>query len=106
VVVDSLDVESVPVPPLETDTPLLVDPYAVLSLPIAHQPFNLLRPRNHEVAQVGSGVEVFQLLTRSLLYPSVEPLHKLTPKYRLGVLAPEGSDHSIILTLRDINVTR
>jgi len=80
VVVDNLNVESVPVLPLETDTPLLVDPYAVLPLPIAHQPFKLIRRRNHEVAQVSGGVEVFQLLTRSLLYPSVEPLHKLTPK--------------------------
>jgi hypothetical protein len=106
VIVDNLDVESVPVLPLETDTPLLVDPYAVLSLPIAHQPFKLIRGRNHEVAQVGGGVEVFQLLTRSLLYPSVEPLHKLTAKYRLGVLAPEGSDHPMILTLGDINVKR
>jgi hypothetical protein len=41
-----------------------------------------------------------------LLYPSVEPLHELTPKYRLGVLAPEGSDHPMILTLSDINVKR
>jgi hypothetical protein len=84
VIVDNLDVESVPVLPLETDTPLLVDPYAVLSLPIAHQPFKLIRRRNHEVAQVSGGVEVFQLLTRSLLYPSVEPLHKLTPEIPAG----------------------
>jgi hypothetical protein len=42
VAVDDLDVESVPVFPLETDSALRVDPYAVLSLPIAHQAFKLV----------------------------------------------------------------
>lgn len=105
-VIHNLNVESIPFSPLETNAPLFVDPDAVLSLPIPLEELQLIRGRNHEIAQVNGTVLILQLLARPLLYLAIERPHELTLEYRMGVLVPEGSDHGITITLCVINVKR
>ena len=78
VVINDLHVERVPVLPLKADTPLLIDPNAVL----------------------------LQLFPRPLLDLPIEALHELTQKHRPGIFVLEASDHSGILTLYVINAKR
>lgn len=105
-IVNDLDIERVSVFPLEADAPLLIDPDTVLALAIAFQRFQLIRRRNHEIAQIGGTVQILQFLTRPLLYLAIKSLHELTVEHRLCVLVPEASDHSRTITLCVINVKR
>jgi hypothetical protein len=86
--------------------PSLIDADTVLALAVAFQPFELIRRRNHEVAQIDGTVQILQLFARPLLDPAIERPHQLTLEYRPGVLVPEGSDQRITITLRVINVKR
>jgi hypothetical protein len=105
-VIDDLDIERVSVLPVEADAPLLINAETVLAQAIAFQPFELIRQRNHEIAQIDGTVQILQLMARPLLDPAIERPHELSLEYRQGVLAPEGSDHRITITLRVINVKR
>jgi hypothetical protein len=105
-VIDDLDIERVSVLPFEADAPLLINADAVLALAITFQPFELIRRRNHQIAQIAGTVQILQSLARSLLDPTIERSYELTLENRLGVLAPEGPDHRITITLRVINVKR
>ncbi len=58
-IIDNLDIKGVTVTPPETDPPLLVDPYAVLALPIAFQSLKLIleayrQGRMEAIAQLGA----------------------------------------------------
>jgi hypothetical protein len=57
-VIDDLDIERVSVLPFEADTPLLINANTVLALAIAFQPFELIRRRNHEIAQIDGTVQI------------------------------------------------
>jgi hypothetical protein len=105
-IINDLDIERVSVLPLEADAPLLIDPDAVLTLAIAFQRFQLIRRRNHEIAQISGAVQILQFLTRPLLNLSIKALHELTVEHRLRVLVPEGSDHRHTITSYVINVKR
>ena len=48
-IIDDLDIECVTVTPPEADPPLLVDPNAVLALPITLQSLKLIRARNRKI---------------------------------------------------------
>jgi hypothetical protein len=67
VVVDDLDVEAITFRPSETDTPLLVDPYAELIRSIARQPFESISRGDSEVDQTLCTVQHAQLPSRPLL---------------------------------------
>jgi fructosamine-3-kinase len=67
VIVDDLHVERVSILPLETQTPLLVDPNAVLPLAIPLHGFEKIRRWGQQVAQIGRTVQIFQLGARPLL---------------------------------------
>jgi len=71
VVLNDLNVERVSVLPLKTDTPLLVDPNAVLPFTVALESLQLIRWRNHEIAEIRSAVQVLQLFgARCWICPS------------------------------------
>jgi hypothetical protein len=57
VIVDDLDVEAVPVPPEKANSPLIVDPNAVLPLTFAFQCFEAVARRNVEVVEGFGGVQ-------------------------------------------------
>jgi hypothetical protein len=46
-----------PVSPDEANAPLVVDPYAVLPLPVAFKRFEAVGGRNAQVVKTGNGVE-------------------------------------------------
>jgi hypothetical protein len=93
VVIDDFHVERVSILPLEAQTPLLVDPNAVLPLAIPLHCFEQIRRRNQEVAQVCRTVQLFELLASSLLNLSVDALHELTLKNLLSVSVLERANH-------------
>jgi len=92
-VIDDFHLERVSIRPLKADAPLLVDADAVLTLAVTLESFELIRRRDHEIAQIYRTVEIFELLARPLLDPTVESFHELSAKDRLGVLALERPDH-------------
>ena len=106
VIIDNLDIKGVTVTPPETDPPLLVDPYAVLALPIAFQSLKLIRARNRKVLQISSRVQLLQLHQRPLLNVARKTLGVLTTPDPLGLPASKGFDHMTILTRRVSNVQR
>jgi hypothetical protein len=93
VVVNDLDVERIAVVPSKANSPLLIYPDAVLSKPIALQRLELIGRRDHQVAQIGDAIQVFELLSRPLLNLPIESLHKVTLKYSPGVPVLETTDH-------------
>src|SRR5712672_4055580 len=108
VIIDTFHVERVSILPLEAQTPLLVDPNAVLSLAITLHCFEKIRWRNQEVAQIRRTVQILQLLACPLLNLSVDALHKPTLENLLGISILERANHCISSTLKQcvINVKR
>ena len=105
-VIDDLSIEYVAILPSEADAPLLVDADAVLARAVALECLELIRWRDHQIAQIRSAIEVLQLLACALLNLVDQTLHKLTPEYRLRVFILEGPDHDCSLKHRDIIVKR
>ena len=93
-IVDDLDVESMPVTPLETDPPLLVDPNAVLALSITLQRLELLRARNRKVFQDSGRIQLLQLHQCPLLDVARNTLGVLAAPHLAGFLATRGFDHA------------
>src|ERR1700737_916942 len=85
VIIDDFHVERVSILPLEAQTPLLVDPNAVLPLAIPLHCFEQIRRRNQEVAQICRTVQIFQLLACPLLNLSVDALYEPTLENLLGI---------------------
>jgi hypothetical protein len=81
--------------PVKADAPLLVDPNAVLALPIAFQSFKLIRARNRKVFQVSSRVQLLQLHERPLLNVAWNPLGVLATPNPFGFLSSKGLDHAL-----------
>jgi hypothetical protein len=78
VVVDYLDVGCISIRPFETDPPLIVDPDAVLALPIALQPLKLVSRRYPQVLYVLSCFEQEEL-PQSLTLNVFAPLGDADP---------------------------
>jgi hypothetical protein len=92
-IVRDFDVINVARPPGKTDSPLIVNPNAVLSFAVAAQ---LLQPvaRNcAESPQVARGVEHVELPKRRTFDGTELPTGFAT-KEPLGLAAPEGFDHT------------
>src|SRR5262245_42324780 len=66
-VVDDFHAPGVAIGPSETDSPLSVDPDAVLPSPVALQRFQLIRRRDRQVLEISSGMQLLQLHQGSLL---------------------------------------
>lgn len=92
-VVHDFDVTRVTVFPQEADTPLIVDPDAVLTLSIAVQRFQTIARRNRQVAKLGCGVDLGQL-PLSDARKALKTPHVLTVVQFLRVGTPERFDHA------------
>ena len=105
-VIDDLDIEHVAIPPSEADAPLLVDEDAVLARAIALECLELIRWGDHQVAQIGSAIEILQLLACALLNLIFQALDECPSEYGLRVFILEGPDHGQSLKRNDIIVKR
>jgi hypothetical protein len=92
VVVDYLDLLRLAVLPDEADPKLVVDPDAVLALPIAGQSLEAIAWERAEVVEALGGVQLRQLPLRN---PSNGPKtpRRVPLEQALGVSVPEGPDH-------------
>jgi hypothetical protein len=104
VIIDDLNIKSMTVTLPETDPALLVDPNAVLALPIAFQSLQLIRARNRKILQVSSRIQLLQFHQRPLLNVARETLGVFATPDPLGLSTSKGLDHVIILTRRVSNV--
>lgn len=98
VVIDDLDVVRVTVTPPEADSPLGIDPKAVLAPPIAAQRLELVGRRNRQVLQISRGIDLLQLHQRASLNFARQSPGVLAAPNLLGFLATEGFDHWRIVT--------
>jgi hypothetical protein len=92
VVVHYLDLLGPAVVPDEADPILVIDPDAVLALPIAGEGFEVIARERAEVLESLRRVELRELALRD---PSngLEPASRVPLKQGLGGSVPEGPDH-------------
>ena len=95
-VVHHLDLLRVAVLPDEADPILVVDPNAVLPLPIAGKSLKVIARERAEVVEALGGVQLRQLPLRNPGNGS-EPPRRVSLKQGLGVSVPEGPDHLLMV---------
>ena len=98
-VIHDFDFVGISADPTKADSPLVVDPDAPLSSPIAAKSFESIPRWNPEVLQLGRSVDLPQLAEGNPLHSGPEP----PVKELLGILAPE--DGSMITRLVTIDKT-
>ena len=91
-VVDDLNVVSVPVRKAKTQTPLIVYPNAKLTLPISLQGLQSVRRRYAQVIDASGVVEHLEFPLSNRL-KGAEAFCQLAEVQSLRVLATEGLDH-------------
>jgi hypothetical protein len=91
-VIDDLDIESAPVFPTEADSPSFVDPYAVLTPPVAFQCFQPIAGWRRQVPKNAGTVKVQQLPARGSL-KCLEACYGQIVKQVPGIRVFEGLDH-------------
>lgn len=79
--------------PHEADPPLVIDPDAVLSDPIAFQRFEPVSRWNPEIVQRYGGSDLTQLAQRRRVDPRIDRRHPFATPQSFGVPAAERSDH-------------
>ena len=91
-IVHYLNVKGIGLNPTEADSPLVVDPNAVLSGPISEQRFQPI-PRDHP--QIGNGWRRVNVIELSLGHYSdtLKLPAELAPEDLFGFLVPERPDH-------------
>jgi hypothetical protein len=92
VVVHYLDLLCSAVVPDEADPILVIDPDAVLALPVAGEGLEVVARERAKIVESLSGVELHQLALRDPSH-GLEPAGRDPLKQGLGVSVPEGPDH-------------
>jgi len=92
VIIDDLNVVGVSVKPNKAETPLIVDSYAMLSLPIAAQSFQTIPWRRYQVTEFGGAIQLTKLAARDGLNCPKAPATLSTMKPP-GLGASERPDH-------------
>jgi len=103
VIVHDLSVVRVPVPPSKAETPLVIDPNAVLPLAIAAQGFQSIPRRRRQVAELCGAVQLPKLASSDLL-DCPKPSARLPLVKPFSVRAAERPDHGPILYCAAFNV--
>jgi hypothetical protein len=93
VIVDDLHVVRIAGTPSKTNTPLIVDPDAVLAGPLAFQWFQPIARRNTQKVESRSGIDLQQLAMCNSLYVGRKPSTVLAPKELLGRSVRKALDH-------------
>jgi hypothetical protein len=99
VVIDDLDFVRMAILPDKTHPPLVVDPDAVLALPICRESLKPVPRRNLEVIEFRGSVHLHELPQRNTLQVLGNRLTSFAPEELLGFFVPEALDHGPILTL-------
>jgi hypothetical protein len=94
VVVDEFDIFRTSISPDEADSPLRVDPDAVLPSAVTHQLLQPISRRNPKILHVLGGVDQLELPQGRSLHCSINALNELLMPDTLGVFAAERSDHA------------
>ncbi len=97
-VIDDLDFARMAILPHETHPPLVVDPDAVLSLPVRSESFKPVSRRDLQIIKPGGGVYLHELPERHTLQVPGNRLAAFAAEELLGLLIPEALDHGAILT--------
>ena len=63
VVVGDFDVVDIAVPPIEADSVLVVDPYAMLPLPISAKTLKSVSRRHRQFLKIADAIQLIQLST-------------------------------------------
>ena len=104
-IVDDLDVECVAVIPAEADPPLIIDPDAMLTLPISREFFEAIPRRHFEVAQRVSRVQHEELLQGRSVDILWELSRALAVEDLLGLWVFEAPNHVAIITFH-VNIVK
>jgi hypothetical protein len=104
-VIGDLDFVSVSFAPFKTNTPLIVDADAVLSLAIASKALQSISRQGRKRSQVRRGVKHVQFSKR-LPFKSLESPHPFPVEKALGIAAPEGANHSPSVYCFPVNVNQ
>lgn len=83
--------------PTEADAPTIIDPDAVVSLPISFQSLQAVRRRDTQVLQRLGSIEHSQLPQRNTMDVRPESTHRLAIEESLGLSRSKRSDHDFIL---------
>src|SRR3990172_4207303 len=105
VVVADLDVMGVSVLPAEADSPLVVDPNAVLADAVPGEALQAVPWRHAELVQSLGGVHEQQLAVRSSLHVRCQLARPLPLKHLPCLGVPEGSNHrgSVTRSINSVN---
>src|SRR5688500_6379247 len=95
VIVGDLDVVGIALAPDEADTPLIVDPNAVLPAAIALQSLHAVARRHAQIGETGAVVEHQQLLPRGAPEICAETSDRHVLEQRLGAPVGKSSDHGV-----------
>lgn len=95
-VIDDFNLVSVSLSPHKADTPLVIDPNAVLALPVATKRFKPVARRDGQVTELRRGIKLGQLPLRDPL-EGPKAFHPLPPVEAFGILRTEGPDHLLIV---------
>ena len=91
-VINDLHILSVMAGPSEADSPLIIDPDAVLPLPVAPQSLQSIAGRNAQVIEAGGDFELTQLAT-SHNRDTFKAPDAFATREGFGVGTPKSSDH-------------
>ena len=91
-VIDNFNIVRVTAVPAKTDTPLVVDTNAVLTLAIAFQSFETITWRRQKVLQRPRLVQIQQSTTRGTL-DGAKPQHCIVMEQCLCIRRSKGLDH-------------
>lgn len=108
-VIRNLYFESVPLTPAETDSPLIVNPNAILPPAIARQFLQTISGRDSQLVERLRGIEDQHFSLRHALNVRRPSPGLLSQENPLGISVPEALDHSrsgTIITYRVNNVKR
>lgn len=92
-VIDDLDVPGFAVSPDEADAPLLVDPNAVLSLPVIAQSFQAIAGRRPQIVESLRRIDCDKLRARSPLDLRWQITDGVAGEDRRGAFVGEALDH-------------
>ena len=92
-IVDDLDAGALSVSPDKADTPLIVDPNAVLTGSLTSQHFQTIGRRYAQIVQALGGIQHSQLATGNCLNLYGQVPRHLTVPDAFGFLVCEATDH-------------
>ena len=92
VVIDNLDINRIPILPPETDSPLIIDPNAILTAPLSRELLQAIRRWAPQISKCFRRIQN-QESSQSHALNSVESLGVSALKDLLGLSATEPLDH-------------